>query len=67
LLPVPLAAHWPCSSAVLAAQTEKLLHSFGNGNDAAHPYAGLIDVKGTLYGINVLYHTLNLAPAMHLW
>lgn len=29
---------------------ETLLHSFGNGNDGRQPYAGLIDVKGTLYG-----------------
>ena len=29
---------------------EKVLHSFGNGTDGANPYAGLIDVKGTLYG-----------------
>ncbi len=29
---------------------ESVLHSFGNGTDGAKPYAGLIDVKGTLYG-----------------
>jgi uncharacterized repeat protein (TIGR03803 family) len=29
---------------------EKVLHSFGNGTDGASPYAGLTDVKGTLYG-----------------
>jgi uncharacterized repeat protein (TIGR03803 family) len=29
---------------------EKVLHSFGNGNDGAVPSAGLIDVGGTLYG-----------------
>jgi uncharacterized repeat protein (TIGR03803 family) len=31
--------------------TEKLLHSFGKGNDGASPYAGLIfDASGNLYG-----------------
>lgn len=30
--------------------TETVLHSFGNGSDGATPLAGLIDVKGTLYG-----------------
>jgi len=30
--------------------TEKVLHSFGNGKDGHHPYAGLLNVKGTLYG-----------------
>lgn len=29
---------------------EKLLHSFAGGSDGAFPRAGLIDVKGTLYG-----------------
>ena len=29
---------------------EKVLHSFGNGKDGRHPYAGLIDVNGALYG-----------------
>jgi uncharacterized repeat protein (TIGR03803 family) len=33
------------------AWTEKILHSFGNGKDAASPYAGLIlDAAGNLYG-----------------
>ena len=27
-----------------------MLHSFADGADGAHPSAGLIDVKGTLYG-----------------
>jgi uncharacterized repeat protein (TIGR03803 family) len=27
-----------------------VLHSFGDGQDGAYPYAGLINVKGTLYG-----------------
>ena len=30
--------------------TEKVLHSFGGGGDGARPHAGLVDVKGTLYG-----------------
>ncbi|MFY9720344.1 MAG: choice-of-anchor tandem repeat GloVer-containing protein [Candidatus Cybelea sp.] len=30
--------------------TEKVLHSFGSGTDGAVPNAGLISVKGTLYG-----------------
>jgi len=30
--------------------TEKVLWSFGNGNDGRGPAAGLISVKGTLYG-----------------
>jgi uncharacterized repeat protein (TIGR03803 family) len=30
--------------------SETVLHSFGNGNDGAHPEAGLRDVNGTLYG-----------------
>jgi uncharacterized repeat protein (TIGR03803 family) len=29
---------------------EKVLHSFGNGTDGSIPFAGLVDVKGTLYG-----------------
>jgi uncharacterized repeat protein (TIGR03803 family) len=29
---------------------EKVLYSFGNGTDGENPAAGLIDVKGTLYG-----------------
>ncbi|MGB8965119.1 MAG: hypothetical protein WCB99_05720 [Candidatus Cybelea sp.] len=27
-----------------------MLHSFGDGTDGAQPFAGLVDVKGTLYG-----------------
>ena len=30
--------------------TEKVLHSFGSGTDGRGPTAGLINVKGTLYG-----------------
>jgi len=29
---------------------EKVLHNFAGGTDGANPYAGLIDVNGTLYG-----------------
>jgi uncharacterized repeat protein (TIGR03803 family) len=29
---------------------EKVLHNFGIGKDGIEPFAGLIDVKGTLYG-----------------
>lgn len=32
------------------AQTEKVLHSFGGGIDGSLPFAGLINVKGTLFG-----------------
>jgi uncharacterized repeat protein (TIGR03803 family) len=34
----------------LTGTDEKVLHSFGHGTDGAMPLAGLIDVKGTLYG-----------------
>lgn len=35
---------------ISTAGTEKAVHSFGGyPNDGAYPYAGLIDVKGTLY------------------
>ncbi len=30
--------------------TESVVHSFGSGSDGRFPIAGLIDVKGTLYG-----------------
>lgn len=30
-----------------------VLHSFGGGDDGASPYAGLIDVNGTLYGTTI--------------
>ncbi|MGA9272533.1 MAG: choice-of-anchor tandem repeat GloVer-containing protein, partial [Candidatus Cybelea sp.] len=35
---------------ITSTGTHKLLYSFGSGTDGSHPYAGLIDVKGTLYG-----------------
>jgi uncharacterized repeat protein (TIGR03803 family) len=34
----------------LKSGAEKVLHSFGNGTDGAIPDAGMINVKGTLYG-----------------
>jgi uncharacterized repeat protein (TIGR03803 family) len=34
----------------LNGNKEKVLHSFGYGSDGATPLAGLVDVKGTLYG-----------------
>jgi uncharacterized repeat protein (TIGR03803 family) len=34
----------------LATGAETVLHSFGYGSDGATPLAGVIDVKGTLYG-----------------
>lgn len=36
--------------AITAHGTEKVLYSFGGGNDGADPEAGLINVHGTLYG-----------------
>ncbi len=35
---------------ITTSGTEKVLHSFGKGSDGMDPFAGLIDVKGTLYG-----------------
>jgi uncharacterized repeat protein (TIGR03803 family) len=35
---------------ITASGTEKLLHSFGAKTDGVFPAAGLIDVRGTLYG-----------------
>jgi uncharacterized repeat protein (TIGR03803 family) len=33
-----------------AGTSYSVLHNFGGGTDGAYPYAGLIDVNGTLYG-----------------
>lgn len=33
-----------------ATDAETVLHSFGSGTDGSGPIAGLVDVKGTLYG-----------------
>jgi uncharacterized repeat protein (TIGR03803 family) len=35
---------------ITTSGTEKVLHSFGKGSDGKEPFAGLIDVNGTLYG-----------------
>jgi uncharacterized repeat protein (TIGR03803 family) len=35
---------------ISTAGTEHVLHNFGSGSDGVSPYAGLIDVKGRLYG-----------------
>jgi uncharacterized repeat protein (TIGR03803 family) len=35
---------------VLADGTETVLHSFGNGTDGSTPLAGVINIKGVLYG-----------------
>jgi len=35
---------------ITAGGAEKVLHSFGQGADGGEPHAGLIRVKGTLYG-----------------
>jgi uncharacterized repeat protein (TIGR03803 family) len=37
-------------SMTLTGTDEKVLYSFGHGSDGATPLAGVIDVKGTLYG-----------------
>jgi len=34
----------------MVTSKERLIHSFGGSTDGAYPLAGLIDVKGTLYG-----------------
>ena len=33
---------------------ESIIHSFGDNPDGAHPYAGLVGAKGTLYGVTWL-------------
>lgn len=40
----------PLPAAEAAKFREKVLWSFGNGTDGQYPYAGLINVKGMLYG-----------------
>ncbi|HEY6325739.1 MAG TPA: choice-of-anchor tandem repeat GloVer-containing protein [Candidatus Cybelea sp.] len=49
---------YPCASGATCGtvysftpgRAEKVLHSFGKGTDGSFPFAGLIDVSGTLYG-----------------
>jgi uncharacterized repeat protein (TIGR03803 family) len=51
---------------VATSGTEKVLHSFGSGYDGRYPVAGLIKVKGTLYGTtsgggaNFCFYTSNI-------
>ncbi|MGD0191292.1 MAG: choice-of-anchor tandem repeat GloVer-containing protein [Rhizomicrobium sp.] len=40
----------PASAVHAAKYTEKVVWSFGSGTDGSQPVAGLIDVKGMLYG-----------------
>ena len=42
------ALHFPASAGV--GSSESVLHSFHTGGDGLYPEAGLVDVKGTLYG-----------------
>jgi uncharacterized repeat protein (TIGR03803 family) len=35
---------------ITTSGSKKVLHSFAGGTDGAHPYAGLANVNGTLYG-----------------
>jgi uncharacterized repeat protein (TIGR03803 family) len=60
-LPIGAPAEMPQSRAIVsnrtiardvepAASSYRVLYSFGDGSDGHHPYTGLIDVNGTLYG-----------------
>ncbi len=42
--------HYGTVLSITPSGNEKVLHSFGNGNDGRSPYASLIDVNRTLYG-----------------
>jgi uncharacterized repeat protein (TIGR03803 family) len=44
--------HFSCGTvfSITTGGTEKVLHSFSDRPDGAQPLAGLIDVKGKLYG-----------------
>jgi hypothetical protein len=41
---------------------ETVLHSFGSGADGEYPLAGLIDMKGTLYGTAIRAARLAAEP-----
>jgi uncharacterized repeat protein (TIGR03803 family) len=45
---------------------EAVLHSFGSGDDAYHPNAALIDVKGKLYGTTYAGGTYHAGTAFAL-
>jgi uncharacterized repeat protein (TIGR03803 family) len=50
-----------------SAQTEKILYSFGNGNDGYSPQGGLVsDGKGNLYGVALFGGLLNQGTAFEL-
>ena len=52
---------------VVAANREKVLHSFGNGKDGSHPWAALIsDAGGHLYGTTVWGGAYNLGSIFQL-
>ncbi len=38
---------------ITTSGNEKVLHSFGNGDDGQHPAAGLVNIGGTLYGTTI--------------
>lgn len=44
----------PASAADTAKYREKVLYSFGNFPDGEQPDAGVVDVKGTLYGTTII-------------
>jgi uncharacterized repeat protein (TIGR03803 family) len=50
----------------LATGVETVLHSFAGGSDGTYPVAGLIDVKGTLYGTTEIEGTNGFGTAFSL-